>query len=255
MLLDKWFVDAPIGLTLRQLDGTIIAVNSAFAETVGRQPSDLQGFSYAELCPRKYRVLDRRVLDVLSSVRQYGPYEKEYYFHDGQESRRDSAVVPAMVESKLVEHEGEDIIYSAVRRLSEFAGDLLQSLLQELPMAVCVSDMEGNLVFANQAYADIIGRTVAETLRISYWNITPKRYERDEKELLEQVNATGTFGPYYKHYIHKDESRAWIPVRLDLRKHILRGTEYLSAVVESPDEEIDGGEILSLDEPPIKPIE
>ncbi|MEM9771927.1 MAG: PAS domain S-box protein [Cyanobacteria bacterium P01_D01_bin.73] len=70
----------------------------------------------------------------------------------------------------------------------------------------------GELVYANPAYARIIGRSPEELPGLSYWEITPKKYASEEQKQLESLQTIGRYGPYEKEYIHKDGRL--IPVRL-----------------------------------------
>jgi PAS domain S-box-containing protein len=69
-------------------------------------------------------------------------------------------------------------------------------------LALC--RMDGSLVDVNPAYAKIIGRTIEETLKLSYWDITPEKYAAREEEQLKCLIKTGYYGKYEKEYIHKD---------------------------------------------------
>jgi len=77
-------------------------------------------------------------------------------------------------------------------------------LFEKSAIGLALCRMDGSLVDANEAYARIIGRTVEETLKLSYWDITPKKYAEQEQAQLEALNATSRYGPYEKEYIHKD---------------------------------------------------
>ncbi len=72
-------------------------------------------------------------------------------------------------------------------------------------MAMC--NMDGSLVEVNQAYLDIIGYTRKEALRLSYWDLTPKKYAKDEARQLRSMELTGKYGPYTKEYIRKTGER------------------------------------------------
>lgn len=86
-------------------------------------------------------------------------------------------------------------------------------LLFELsPMGLALCRMDGTLVDINPAYARIIGRSVEETLQLTYWDITPSKYADLEKLQLENLIKTGRYGPCEKEYIHKKGH--WVPVRL-----------------------------------------
>ncbi|WP_330359765.1 PAS domain-containing protein [Solemya pervernicosa gill symbiont] len=79
-------------------------------------------------------------------------------------------------------------------------------LFEESSTGLALCKMDGSLVDVNPAYANIIGRDVEETLKLSYWDITPERYAEQERKQLEQLNTSGRYGPYEKEYLHKDGS-------------------------------------------------
>lgn len=86
-------------------------------------------------------------------------------------------------------------------------------LLFELsPIGLALCRMDGTLVDINPAYSRIIGRSVEETLQLSYWDITPPKYIEQEQFQLKTLEETGRYGPYEKEYIHKDFHL--VPVRL-----------------------------------------
>ena len=72
-------------------------------------------------------------------------------------------------------------------------------------MALC--EMDGSLIEVNQAYLDIIGYTRKEALGLSYWDLTPKEYAKDEARQLRSMEMTGKYGPYTKEYIKKTGER------------------------------------------------
>ncbi len=80
------------------------------------------------------------------------------------------------------------------------------------PIGLALCRIDGSLVDVNPAYAKIIGRTIEETLKLTYWDITPKKYADQEKQQLKSLEETGRYGPYEKEYIHKAGNL--IPVRL-----------------------------------------
>ncbi|MBU4033277.1 MAG: PAS domain S-box protein [Proteobacteria bacterium] len=112
-------------------------------------------------------------------------------------------------------------------------------LLFELsPMGLALCRMDGALVDINPAYARIIGRSVEETLQLSYWDITPSKYADLEKEQLKSIEKTGRYGPYKKEYIHREGY--FVPVRLqglliekDGQKFIWSSVEDISASKEA----------------------
>jgi polar amino acid transport system substrate-binding protein len=80
----------------------------------------------------------------------------------------------------------------------------LRMLIEQSPIGLGLCKIDGSLVTVNPAYAQIIGYSVAETLQLTYWDITPDKYAPQEEKYLEQLETEGRYGPYEKEYIHKD---------------------------------------------------
>ncbi|MEH1973881.1 MAG: PAS domain S-box protein [Nostoc sp.] len=93
-------------------------------------------------------------------------------------------------------------------QLDEYNSQLFE--LCPVGLALCRTD--GTLININPAYAAILGRTVPETLNLTYWQITPEKYAATEQSSLEDLERTGRYGPYEKEYIHKGGHL--VPVRL-----------------------------------------
>ncbi|MGL5059738.1 MAG: PAS domain S-box protein, partial [Microcoleus sp.] len=87
-----------------------------------------------------------------------------------------------------------------------------RNLCEQSSIGLVLCNMKGELLYANTAYANIIGRTLAEVLGLTYWEITPEKYAADEQAQLQSLQTNGCYGPYEKEYIHKDGHL--IPVQL-----------------------------------------
>lgn len=105
-----------------------------------------------------------------------------------------------------------------------------RALLDEVPIGLALCDMEGSIVDINVAYADIIGRKIEDTKKLTYWEITPEKYAAQEQEQLENLKKTGRYGPYEKEYIHKDGHL--VPVRLQGVILNLEGDDYIWSSIE-----------------------
>lgn len=105
-----------------------------------------------------------------------------------------------------------------------------RTLFEQSAIGLALCKMNGELVDINQAYADIIGRSIEETLRLSYWDITPKSYIESEERQLNNLDATGRYGPYEKEYIHKDGHL--VPVRLQGQLLERNGETFIWSSVE-----------------------
>ncbi len=109
-------------------------------------------------------------------------------------------------------------------------------LFNTSPIGLAVCEMDGRLVDVNQSYANIIGRTIEETLQLSYWDITPLSYSENEKVQLKSLNEAGFYGPYEKEYINRDGHL--VPVRLQgtILEH--NGNRFIWSTVEDISERI-----------------
>lgn len=85
-------------------------------------------------------------------------------------------------------------------------------LFEESATGLILCKTNGDIVDINSTYASIIGRTVEETKNLSYWDITPKKYNKQEQQQLDLLEKTGRYGPYEKEYIRADGQL--VPVRL-----------------------------------------
>ncbi|MDH5399253.1 MAG: ATP-binding protein [Cyclobacteriaceae bacterium] len=116
-----------------------------------------------------------------------------------------------------------------VQRLRE-SEDYNRVLFETLPVGLALCRMDGTLVDVNPAYADIIGRSIEETKKLSYWEITPQDYAPDEEIQLKKLNTSGHYGPYEKEYLHNDGQR--VPVSLIGQVVELNGEKYIWSSVE-----------------------
>ncbi len=118
----------------------------------------------------------------------------------------------------------------ATSRALEESREYNRTLFEELPLGLALCDMSGRLIDVNQEYADILGRSIKDTLQLTYWQITPEKYAAKEDEQLQSLTETGRYGPYDKEYLHKDG--LFVPVRLTGRLITINGQQYIWSSVE-----------------------
>ncbi len=106
----------------------------------------------------------------------------------------------------------------------------IRMLFEQSPIGLALSDMDGKLVDVNPAYARIIGYSVRQAKKLTYWDVTPKKYMQQEKKQLENLKKTGRYGPFEKEYICKSGERVW--VRLSGRIIERQGKPYIWSSVE-----------------------
>jgi diguanylate cyclase (GGDEF)-like protein/PAS domain S-box-containing protein len=96
-----------------------------------------------------------------------------------------------------------------VLRMSE---EKLRTLFEMSPLGIARNAMDGTFIEANAAFLKIVGYSIEELNRLTYWDLTPKEYEDMEARQLESLEKTSRYGPYEKEYIDSEGRR--VPVQL-----------------------------------------
>jgi len=117
-----------------------------------------------------------------------------------------------------------------------------QMLFEILPIGLALAKMNGNLIYVNLAYTNIIGYTVEETLNLSYWDITPEKYADQEQIQLNNLNTKGFYGPYEKEY--KQKSGKLVPVRLIGRIVTIDNEKFIWSSIEDISQRIRAEEMM-----------
>ena len=83
----------------------------------------------------------------------------------------------------------------------------LRLLFKLSPVGIALNNYDtGVFIEANNALLEQMGYTADEIIKLSYWDITPEKYKKDEAAQLKSLEQTGQYGPYEKEYIRKDGS-------------------------------------------------
>lgn len=91
----------------------------------------------------------------------------------------------------------------------------VRAFFEESSVGLNLCRMDGHWLESNRAFLDIIGYSgdEADDGKLTYWQLTPRKYDAQEAEQLARLSATGKYGPYEKEFIRKDGSL--VPVRLN----------------------------------------
>lgn len=106
----------------------------------------------------------------------------------------------------------------------------IKALIESSPIGLALSDMDGSLLSVNPAYANIIGYSIEETLKLNCSDITLEQYAKDEKKKNDQLERTGRYSSYEKEYRHKDGHA--VPVRLNGMVVYRDGEKFIWSSVE-----------------------
>ena len=133
-------------------------------------------------------------------------------------------------------------IVSSINHLSQSYKGILQRevntqhLLNTIPLALGLWQVNGTLVTINPAYAQIMDRSVDETLRLNYWDdIVVEEDVAAEQAQLQALKVGKCYGPIEKEYRHKDGYS--VPVKLKARIIEQEGKLYVWSYIENLSEQ------------------
>lgn len=89
----------------------------------------------------------------------------------------------------------------------------LRLMFDMSPMGMARNAMDGSFIEANAAFLIIVGFSLEELNRLSYWDLTPDSFAAQEAQQLESLKTTSKYGPYEKQYINRQGQR--VDVRLN----------------------------------------
>ena len=201
------FEFSPLGMAQVDEQAAFHQANPAFCELVGYTVDELRSMSYWNITPEDYYDEQRSSIDRLDRTGRFGPFDKEYIRKDGRK-------IPVRLNGvRVVSSEGEVQIWGiaedishqeeAERALRE-SEEKFKALFEFSPLGMARVTKEGHLLQVNESFSRMIGYTREECTELTYWDITPAKYEEQELLILELVYRDGRFGPFEKEYIHKD---------------------------------------------------
>jgi diguanylate cyclase (GGDEF)-like protein/PAS domain S-box-containing protein len=89
----------------------------------------------------------------------------------------------------------------------------LRTMFSLSPLGMARNSLDGRYIEANRTLLEMVGYTLEELNRMSYWDLTPHEYAEQESLQLESLRTTRRYGPYEKEYLHRDGHR--VPIRLN----------------------------------------
>ena len=218
----------------KNAQGVYLGCNTAFGAFIGRSKEQIIGKTVYDIAPKELADIYHRKDEELFIKPGVQVYETSVMPADGV--RRDVIFNKATYfnEDGTIGGLVGTILDISERKRTEEAlkesEEYNRNLFEQSPIGLALCRMDGRLVDINTAFANIIGRTVEETMQLSYWDITPEKYAPQEQMQLESLDKTGQYGPYEKEYIHKDGHL--VPVRLSGRIIERQGAPFIWSSVE-----------------------
>lgn len=112
--------------------------------------------------------------------------------------------------NSYVEENGKKKLVGCIQDITKekeaaYIEKLLKSFFDLSPIGIALNDFEtGTFIDINNKVIEPTGYTKEEFLALSYWDITPPKYQKQEEEAIQQLIEKGRYGPYQKEYIRKD---------------------------------------------------
>ncbi|RYD24109.1 MAG: PAS domain S-box protein, partial [Verrucomicrobiaceae bacterium] len=163
--------------------------------------------SYWDLTPRDFHDGQRVSIDWLDRTGRFGPFDKEYLHKDGRR-------IPVRLNGvRVISPEGDVQVWGIAENISQRQAaeramreseEKFKALFEFSPLGMARVSWEGHLLQVNESFARMIGYTPDEVTSMTYWDITPRKYEEQENLILELVQQHGRFGPFEKEYIHRE---------------------------------------------------
>ena len=210
----RHLIDANIiGIFIGDFDGNIVDANDTYLRLLGYDREDLLSgrINWVTITPPELLYRSKRALQEMKSVGKAQLYEKEYI-------RKDGSRVPALV-GATVFGEGRGLGFvldlteqkraEAVLRERELR---IRRLFDANIIGILISDFEGRVVEANDAFLGIVGYGRDDLIagRISLGDMTPPEWRELQERSVEEINLSGTMPSREKEYFRKDGSR--VPV-------------------------------------------
>lgn len=77
--------------------------------------------------------------------------------------------------------------------------------VEQAPVGIAINRFtDGAFASVNKEFTEFSGYKLEEINKLSYWELTPSKYEKEEAKQLSLLDTIGRYGPYKKEYIHKD---------------------------------------------------
>ncbi len=106
------------------------------------------------------------------------------------------------------------------RRLRE-SEERFRVMFVTSPIGMVLTELDGSIVDANQAFLKIVGYRAVEMANMSLWQLTPPQYFASEQAQMRRIHETGSYGPHEKEFFNR--SGRCVPVVLN--GMLVRGTE------------------------------
>jgi len=174
----------PHGVSIHDLDGRFLLVNKSYCEVTGYTRDELLDMKVGELDPESLTRNDRKKF--WSKLQKGGFVRFESTHH-----RKDGSQYPAEIHLSAITLKGEPMIVGIAHNITERKKALeklreseerFQTVIENLPHAVSVHNLDGNFILVNETLCKHTGYTRDEYMKMTVADIDPHSQIRDDRK-------------------------------------------------------------------------
>lgn len=215
-------------------------INQRYAEILGYSESALNPLNFNEWWNL---IHPQDIQKEHENLEKHFKGETEFYEAELRLRHKEGHWVWVLKRGKVLSFEkGEpSFMYGSLQEISKFKEledelqinvEKFQSIYDLSPIGITLNDFEsGAFIDINNAVLESSGYTKEDFIKLSYFDVTPKSYAKEEEKQLAALKAVGKYGPYEKEYIRKDGVRYPVILNGILFKDI-SGKELILSVVQ-----------------------
>lgn len=191
-LHDALFEAMTDGVLVIDQQGVILDCNPAFHQRLGYSREDLVGTPVAELDPPEFsRMVPERIKTIMREGQ--ATFETAHYHKDG-------TVMPVELCARFVEINGEIVLFSIVRDITERRRleeslregfEMYQTAINTSALGFWVTDTQGRFLEVNDAYAQLSGYSREELLCMSIPDIEAREEPQETAAHIAEIMQSG----------------------------------------------------------------
>ena len=227
---------APDAAIIINKKSEIVFVNKGTTRLLGYSEEELIGKSFKKLILDKSKKAHKKnVLNYFKEPR-FREMGTEFTINAKHKSGKE---IPVEITLSPVKTRNDVLVFSMLRDITERR--IAEKKLEEsefklaqffnfAPIGIAINDMDGSFTQVNVEFTRFTGYTAEELNKLTYWELTPDKYKKEEAVQLKKLETIRAYGPYEKEYIAKDGTL--VPVLLRGMIIESEGKEYIWSVVE-----------------------
>ena len=223
----------PDEIFVNDLDGKFIMVNKASSEKTGYTKEELLKLEVSDIDHESISRDDRK--NIWKKLQKKGGLERIESTH----YRKDGSSYPAEIYIGTVTFKGNPMIIGiahditerkkAIEKLKE-SEERFQTVIEHLPHAVCVHDLDGNFILVNEALCKQTGFSRDEFKKMKVSNVDPNSQTREDRKKIWLHLKKGGHTNFESKLHRKDKSS--YPVELYLSAVTLESAPMILAIAQ-----------------------